>query len=312
MKRSILFLFISFSFSGFCQDEVQWFQPGQEWYYNVYCFQEFACGYTYYQVSGTETFNEKEATVLTRIYFDEIVEEPLVESEYLRFENDTVWRYFSIAQEWHMLWDMGAEVGDVWTIQEDVFYGYSYDGSEPETIPLFKVVVDSISFWEEVPDSPLTNRRMIYTSPIVNELEESEYAFGPILEGVGPVNGAHDLIGNSAGTALPLQSPYFQCFIQAGALIYGEPESPCFTLGTEDIQQVQDGLIYPNPAYDAIRWDDSFQSLTIYDVTGKVVLQNTQALNTQSLDVRDLNSGFYTVVVEKENTMFSQKLVIER
>lgn len=312
MKRSLLFLFLSLSISGFSQDEVEWFQPGQEWYYNVYCFQEFACGYTYYQVSGTETFNEQEAAVLTRIYLDEIVEEPLVDSEYLRFENDTVWRYSTVAQEWHMLWDFEAEVGDVWTIQEDVFYGYSYDGSEPETVPLFKVVVDSIAFYEEVPDSPLTNRRMIYTSPIVNELEESQYAFGPILEGVGPVNGAHDLIGNSTETLLPLQSPYFQCFLDDTELIYGEPGSPCYTLGTENIQQVQSGLIYPNPANDVIRWDDSFRAITIYDISGKVVLRNTQALNTQSLSLGNLDSGFYTVVAEKDDTLFSQKLIIEK
>src|SRR5690606_22115265 len=197
---------------------------GQEWYYNVYCYQQYGCGHTYYDVSGTETIGEKETGVLTMIYLDEIVEEPIIEVEYLRYENDTVWRYSTIAAEWHILWDIGAEVGDIWTIQEDVFYGYSDDGLEPDEIPLFKVVVDSVVFWEEVPNSTLTNRRMIYTSPINEGLEESLYIFGPILEGVGPVGGSHNLIGNSTGVALPLQSPYFQCFLIDGALTFGSDE----------------------------------------------------------------------------------------
>src|SRR5690606_25274306 len=138
-----------------------------------------------------------------------------------------------------------------------VVYGYSDDGLEHDEIPLFKVVVDSVVFWEEVPNSTITNRRMIYTSPINEGLEESLYTFGPILEGVGPVGGSHNLIGNSAGVALPLQSPYFQCFLVDGELTFGSDElaygigsSPCFTLGTDEVQKVQGGLIYPNPAFD--------------------------------------------------------------
>ncbi|NEN22843.1 T9SS type A sorting domain-containing protein [Cryomorpha ignava] len=319
MKNYFTLLFIAIALTCYSQDEVEWFQEGQEWYYNVYCFQEYGCGYTYYEVNGSEIVDEKEASVLTRIYLDEIIEEPLVSAAYLTFENDTVWRFSTEADEWHFLYDIGAEVGDIWTIQKDVFYGYSDDGMKPDEIPLFKVVVDSVAFWEEVPNSPLTNRRVIYTSPINDGLEDSEYAFGPILEGVGPVGGSHDLIGNPAGAALPLQSPYFQCYLVNGELTYGSDElaygigsSPCFTLGTEDIQQDKGSLIYPNPAYDAIRWDGSIKALTIYDITGKVVLQNTQVFNIQSLCVGELNSGFYMVVVEKEKTLFSQKLIIER
>ena len=56
----------------------------------------------------------------------------------------------------------------------------------------------------------------------------------------------------------------------------------------------------------------SFQAITIYDISGKVVLSNTQALNTQSLSLGNLDSGFYTVVAEKDDTLFSQKLIIEK
>jgi len=308
---------ILFSFQGFAQDEVDWFQNGQEWYYNVYCLQNFGCGYTYYEVNGSITAAGEEGKELTRIYLDEGPNEPLVSTEYLRFENDTAWRYSEIAEEWHMLWDMGAEVGDVWTIQEDVFYGYSDYEPNPEVIPLFKVVVDSVAFWEEVPDSPLTNRRLIYVRPVVNEVEESVYTFGTILEGVGPVGGSHDLVGNSSGTALPLQSPYFQCFLDDGMLTYGSDElaygsgsSPCFTLGTEEVAQVESGLVYPNPAVNFVKWDEPIDQISLFDAAGKLLMQK-QINGEQSLSVEHLPSGFYTVLINDGVSGYSQKLIIE-
>jgi hypothetical protein len=317
MKSPLLFLSIlSFGLVQ-AQDQIEWFQPGHEWYYNVYCLQTFGCGYTYYEVNDTEILDGKEASVLTRIYLDESMEDPLLDTEYLRFENDTAWRYSAEAEEWHMLWDIGAEPGDIWTIQEDVFYGYSYDGVEPDEVPLFKVMVDSVAFWAEVPNSPLTNRRMVYVSPVVNEMDESTYTFGPILEGVGPVGGAHDLIGNSTGTALPLQSPYFQCFLDGGVLTYGSDQlaygsgsSPCFTLETSEVEEVDQGLIYPNPATETIFWDEPITAIQLFDAVGKLVLQTNQARGSLSVD--RLEAGLYTVVIERGGQSFSQKLMITK
>lgn len=318
MKQLSTFLLILFAFQGFAQDEVEWFQQGQEWYYNVYCLGEFGCGYTYYEVSGNETIAGQEAKELTRIYLDEGTEQPEVSTEYLRFENDTAWRYSEIAEAWHMLWDMDAEVGDIWTIQEDVFYGYSDYDPNPVDIPLFKVVVDSVAFWDEVPDSPLTNRRVLYVRPVVNELEESVYTFGPILEGVGPIGGAHDLIGNSSGTALPLQSPYFQCFLDGGVLTYGSDEldfgsgsSPCFALGTEEVAEVDQGLIYPNPAVDYIKWDNPADQITLIDATGRIVLQKQINHSSNELSIDDFPKGFYTVVMNGDKGRYSQKLIVQ-
>lgn len=311
-----LFLFL-FSLHSYSQDEVEWFQPGQEWYYNVYCLQDFGCGYTYYEVIGNEIVGGEEANAFTRIYLDESIDEPIVSNEYLRFENDTAWRYSTSAGEWHMLWDIGAEPGDVWTIQNDVFYGYNDSGEDPDDIPLFKVVVDSVAFWGVVPDSPLIDRRVVYVSPVVNEFEESYFTFGPILEGVGPVGGAHDLIGNSSATALPLQSPYFQCFLHEGVLTYGSDQlaygsgsSPCFTLQTSEVDEVDKGLIYPNPATESIFLNEPIDGLRIFDAVGKLVLQTNQM--SGSLSVDHLEAGLYTVVIDKEGEVFSQKLMITK
>ncbi|MCH2200261.1 MAG: T9SS type A sorting domain-containing protein [Flavobacteriales bacterium] len=312
MKRTILFLFLSSSVSGFSQDEVEWFLDGQEWYYNIYCFQSFFCGFQHYEVSGAEMLGEHEATILESTYYtSEGTTEPISETQYLRYSNDTVWRYATQAEQWHMLWDMGAEVGDVWTIQEAVYYGYGFEGEEPTDIPLFKVRVDSIAFWDDIPNSSLSNRRVIYVNPVVNETEESLYTFGPILDGVGPINGAHDLIGNSSATALPLQSPYFQCFLEGGQLAYGAQGSPCLTLGTDGIEQTDIRPIYPNPSSERIFWDDSLDELRIIDLQGRLVYRNNQLSSVRSVPIDQLSGGTYILQMEVGENSFIQKLVVK-
>jgi hypothetical protein len=309
MKQLITFLLVVISIPAFSQ-EVEWFQPNQEWYYNVYCFQEYACGYTHYDFAQTEIIGGEEATLLNRSYSDENVDEPILNTEHLRFENDTVWRYSAVAEQWHMLWDIGADVGDVWIIQEDVFYGYE-NANEPEEIALFKVMVDSVAIWEEVPDSPLTDRRVIYTLPLTDENEESQYVFGPILEGVGPIGGAHDLIGNWAENLLPLQSPTFQCFLDNGDLAYGSADSPCNTLSASEPVELKSGLVYPNPAMDFIKWDEPIDQVTLIDPTGKIVLQKQINGLSNELSLDGLPRGFYTVVMQDGKGSFSQKLIVQ-
>jgi hypothetical protein len=310
MKHIYSITLLFFALNSFSQEEVQWFQPGQEWYYNVYCFQSFFCGATHYEVENTEMIGGEAAVILNKTITGEF-QEPIYGQEYFRFEDDTVWRYSPEAEEWHMLYDMGAEVGDVWTIQEEVYYGYS-DGEEPEDIPLFKVVVDSVAFWETISDSPLTNRRVIFTRP-VEEPEMSYYTFGqPIVEGIGPVGGAHDLIGNTVGVALPLQSPSFHCFISEGQFAYGSSASPCFTLSTEDIDEVNSGLIYPNPATGTIFWsDESVNEISIYNSLGQLVMHSQLQNGENTLSVKILESGVYVVVIKADETIFSQKLILK-
>jgi hypothetical protein len=314
MRNCLAFLLILFALSGFAQDEIQWFQPGQEWYYRVFCLQSIDCGYVHYSVEGTEVRGGEEAAVLIRSEVQEGWDSVYVRTEYLRYDTDTVWRYSELSEQWHMLYDFGAQPGDVWTIQDEIDHGYDllYDES-PETY-LFEVIVDSVAFWSEVPGSTLENRRVVYTSPMSGPGNASSFSFGlftaPIIEGIGPVGSAKDLIGNDNFVILPTYEARFQCFLDNGALAYGEAGSPCFILNTNEFNQVDHGLIYPNPATETIFWDEPIDALQIFDAQGKLVLQNAQTHSLASLSVAELETGFYTVVISRNQKSFSQKLMI--
>jgi len=313
MKQLSAFLLILFSFQGFAQAEVEWFQPGQEWYYRVFCLQAIDCGTVHYAVVGQETIDDQEAAVLTRTEIQEGWNTADVRTEYLRSENDTVWRYSVQSEEWHMLFDFGAEPGDVWTIQEELDHGYGFPGDGSLDVPFFEVLVDSVGFWTEIPESPIQNRRVVYTSPTNNSVP-SDFSFGlftaPIVEGMGPVGSASDLIGNSNFVILPTYEARFQCFLENGELVYGVGGSPCYLLGLGEVEQVDHGLIYPNPASESISWDRPIDELRIFDALGKLVLQRSQMRSAASLSLTDFESGFYTVVLTDEKSSFSQKLIV--
>ena len=139
MKQLFTLLFNSTTLVGFAQDEVNWFQEGQECYYNICCFQEFSCGATHQQVNASEEIDGEEAVVLGWMtYSNQLNQETTFATEFLRFDNDTVWRYSSDAEEWHFLWDIAAEVVNVWTIQDETYFGYSLSGDE-QIVDFFKV-----------------------------------------------------------------------------------------------------------------------------------------------------------------------------
>lgn len=104
----------------------------------------------------------------------------------------------------------------------------------------------------------------------------------------------------------------------------------CDPVGIQEfqIQSRNDGMkleIYPNPARDLVRVltpsgvgvSAGWQSLSLYDVTGKVVKELSDDRFTQSndevtLDVSDLPSGLYSIALTTAyGRVFSSKLVVE-
>jgi hypothetical protein len=73
--------------------------------------------------------------------------------------------------------------------------------------------------------------------------------------------------------------------------------------------------IYPNPAQDYFNLsltstDLSNSKVDIYDLNGKLVLSKMSDSN-QRVDVQQLNSGMYVVLVESGSKTFTQKLLVQ-
>jgi uncharacterized repeat protein (TIGR01451 family) len=83
-------------------------------------------------------------------------------------------------------------------------------------------------------------------------------------------------------------------------------------LGTEEAS-FKNFKVYPNPANDRIfvAADSNIETVTIYDLLGKTVLNSSINSNTASIDVSGISAGLYLLEVSNGNVKQVSKLVIE-
>lgn len=89
-----------------------------------------------------------------------------------------------------------------------------------------------------------------------------------------------------------------------------------FALSTDDFARINTLTIIPNPAQNSfkIKSDHSLQNgeLSILDMTGRLVLQQKLDPSHQVIDVENLPSGAYTVHLNSEIGVWSNKLIISK
>ncbi|MGB6034939.1 MAG: T9SS type A sorting domain-containing protein [Cryomorphaceae bacterium] len=309
MKTLLSILFLIVFLLGRAQT---WPLSNDEWTYCYSVDNQTTLGASVFEYTGDSAITDTSYAIVrstTWLNEPESYQEALENERLLLFRqsNDTIFR--RIEETEFVFFINGMEIGDGFTTFRSTINSPNLFSCQMEMVlevvevsqeeingEFYRFVKMEDIFFDEVYFA-LTNAPRYFTFIEEIGLQTNFPYFNPnALIGAG----CTDFIdGNTASTLIEYN----------GEEMFGTSEC----IPTSTVNQFEHTFnLYPNPANDVIRWNDSFQALIIYDVTGKVVLQNTQDLNTQSLDVRDLNSGFYTVVVEKENTMFSQKLVIER
>ena len=73
--------------------------------------------------------------------------------------------------------------------------------------------------------------------------------------------------------------------------------------------QVKEILMYPNPVRDELNIVGEYNSLNIYDISGKLVLSTDR---TRTIDVSRLENGIYLVNVISKNQNITNKITITR
>ncbi|MBT8230291.1 MAG: T9SS type A sorting domain-containing protein, partial [Bacteroidia bacterium] len=81
-------------------------------------------------------------------------------------------------------------------------------------------------------------------------------------------------------------------------------------LSTEDVYQGSIN-IYPNPVTNLLTIDaeDTFHSLGLYDLQGKLLLQGG---NQKTIDVRSLESGCYILRIQFEDSHVLKPIIVNR
>ncbi|MBJ2173011.1 T9SS type A sorting domain-containing protein [Aureibaculum sp. A20] len=82
------------------------------------------------------------------------------------------------------------------------------------------------------------------------------------------------------------------------------------TMSTEDYSK-NDNIfkIYPNPSSDLVKISGQIANYTIYDITGKIVMNGSY--NNNTIDITSLNKGVYLIELEDINNLLITKKIIK-
>jgi hypothetical protein len=103
---------------------------------------------------------------------------------------------------------------------------------------------------------------------------------------------------------------------QTGSALYIDNLSMQYT-STDGIESIHllGGRAYPNPATDEILFalpEDGLSVIAVYDITGKKVLELQQEKKQFNLDVRNLPSGIYQIIISQNGVNYFHKASINR
>lgn len=296
MKLRLTILFLSGFHVVFAQQNSVWFEPGTSWTYNWNASMDPDQSDFIYTYSVTETGIHL-GKYCSKIEPEDSQFSCLSEPApyYMYHSNDTV--YYATQQMTEFAIGYVLSEGAYWEYQtsvNDTVVRFAATVQEISTVFIDGVELESYTvLYQEITDlgyvSVFPQERTVVS--VLGDLNMFIIPFG--------------MLGNcdieSAITLRCFSSPSFD---------YENPDFTSCSLGIGDIERGEQNLFRPNPANEAIYWDDDIEALTIYDMTGKRVMHTTGLSGIQFQSVEGLASGFYTVVMEKDNTFYSRKLVV--
>ena len=86
----------------------------------------------------------------------------------------------------------------------------------------------------------------------------------------------------------------------------------CSNIGSLENLELNDLSIFPNPtsSFLSIQSNNLISPISIYDITGKLVLQNRGNSNEIILDISNLNSGLYFIKSSSQNSSIRKRFIV--
>ncbi|MGB6035487.1 MAG: T9SS type A sorting domain-containing protein [Cryomorphaceae bacterium] len=292
MKQIVFSLFCIFSMPSFAQD-AQWFELGTTWTFNhLMAFDSNQDEYlAEFEVTEITEFN---GVTCSKV---ESTQGGLwcisVEPPYYFYEsNDSI--FYAVENMDHFELAFVFDGSDSW-----VFPFMYQEFSQEFLVSLSSSEIISVDGFS------LKRQELNYSAigevyvDMLSELEVIEYV-GALETFIIPFG-----TGGACDGACNIQ---LRCF-SSPTFDYQNPEFSSCTLSSDEVQKERQ-VFFPNPAAENISWAEPIDQISLFDATGKLLLQK-QINGEQSLSIEHLPSGFYTVIFQDGDTNFSQKLIIE-
>lgn len=255
------------------EENNQFFPRGTEWYYEIkHLTGEIT--YQHLEYTADTAINSKRVKIITatNTMYDKST---WTDVEYIYEDGDRIYWWNRDLEDFTLLYDFGAEVGDEWEINGGWF--------------TIIVHVDGV---DETTIQGKTYRVLHVTDP------NYQLFTGDIICGIGHQKSFFPLS--------PIAKDYYinglRCFWQDGELLLTMGEEDCDTVYYE-IHGVEEGddagfLVYPNPVNDMLFVESA--SGTAYRITnllGQTLKSGHITADLQQIDIHDLTEGVYFITV---------------
>lgn len=255
------------------EENNQFFPRGTEWYYEIkHLTGEIT--YQHLEYTADTAINSKRVKIITETntMYDK---EQWTDYEYIYEEGDRIYWWNKDLEDFTLLYDFGAEVGDEWEINGGWF--------------TIVVHVDGV---DETTIQGKTYRVLHVTDP------NYQLFTGDIICGIGHQKSFFPLS--------PIAKDYYinglRCFWQDGELLLTMGEEDCDAVYYE-IHGVEEGddagfLVYPNPVNDMLFVESaSGSAYRITNLLGQTLKSGHITADLQQIDVHDLTEGVYFITV---------------
>ena len=298
-------LCLGFILSSEAQD-MEWAPVGTTWHFEQVSVLGPEVSYTYVESVESTFYQGQECKRLDGLFAGcswPVPEEGL----YTYKSNDSVYFYHPQLEEFKLLYDFGASVGDTWTVHNIALEEENPNSTEIRVDSTGVTTIDGIEL------------RVLYTSMVEYTPDSSEQILwnfgGKIIENIG-----------SVFYILPY---YWACDPWPGAIRCYQDESIFYhpsEFSCEEEYTVSNGpeinarqlKISPNPARNeiSVSWvgRKSPGQLLIYDVRGRLFkrVDINNRVNRISVDLSDLNPGKYFINLEGSDLEYNPVKIIKQ
>lgn len=265
---------------------------GSEWYYEI-LNDDGSVTYQHLQSVADTTINHKEVTIIirTNTLYDK-GEHSEVSREYVYEEDDVIYWWNKELEDFTVLYDNGAEQGDVWEIvvgtqsiavHVDAVEHYEYEGR------LFKMLKVS---------------------------DEGNLFSGIIVCGIGHLTSFFPEKLMTQGKGYRVEG--IRCFWDGDRLIFEYGEKDCDEVyeqyhGVDEDPVTGSIRLYPNPTEAVLYVENALSQASetssclpfrIYNVMGQVLMTGTVDADSQQVNVSTLPAGVYYITLAGESFKF--------
>ena len=267
---------------------VEIFPRGTEWYYEI----KHVTGdvtYQHLEYAADTAINSRRAKIIveTNTMYDKT---EWINHEYIYEDGDKIYWWNKETEEFTLLYDFGADVGDEWVIDGGWY-----------TITVHVDAAHTVTYKSE-------------TYRVLSVSDPSHLFTGDIICGIGHKN--------SFFPETPMAKDYevdgLRCYWQDGELVLNTGEEDCDAIYNTIHMEVDENAeasftVYPNPTKGILYVETvhapSLQGQTEYRITnllGQTVKSGNISSDNQQIDMRDLNQGFYFITIGET----TQKIII--